>query len=358
MQVGRLATRFAKSLAVARGNPAAAAAYAESQGWPEGAKLAAIIKASVSASDVADSSGLLAEPGFDLVAAVRPRTILGRLRGVRNVPFRVLLSNTTSGPSAGWVGGGKAIPVTRASFSTQTRLELLKVGGIAVVTDELAQSSAVDAETAIGQELINACVQAADSDFILPSNTGSAGIKPAAITAGAGVTPRASSGATLSAIDNDLGILVQDLIEGGSTLEFAAWAMHTSTLVSLAKLRGSGGTPAFPNLNVVTGGTLWGLPVIPSGAVTRTGSPLEGVIALVDGDAVWLADSGAAEITAGKHTALQLLDNPTNAATDTVTATTMVSMFQTGSIAIRATRPINWQRVRNGAAAVLTGVSY
>ncbi|EOW7679792.1 hypothetical protein, partial [Escherichia coli] len=36
----------------------------------------------------------------------------------------------------------------------------------------------------------------------------------------------------------------------------------------------------------------------------------------------------------------------------------LVSMFQTGSVAIRAERWINWRRRRTAAVAVITGVNY
>jgi hypothetical protein len=52
-----------------------------------------------------------------------------------------------------------------------------------------------------------------------------------------------------------------------------------------------------------------------------------------------------------------MLDNPTNASIDG-TATSLVSMFQNDSTAIRAHRFVNWSRRRNTAVAVLSGVNW
>ena len=49
-----------------------------------------------------------------------------------------------------------------------------------------------------------------------------------------------------------------------------------------------------------------------------------------------MADDGQIVIDASEEASIQMLDNPTNASTGGTTATpTMVSMFQTGSVALR-----------------------
>jgi hypothetical protein len=53
-----------------------------------------------------------------------------------------------------------------------------------------------------------------------------------------------------------------------------------------------------------------------------------------------------------------MLDNPTNNSGGGTTATTMVSMFQTESVAIRATRFINWKKKRSTAVAFIRNAAY
>jgi len=58
-----------------------------------------------------------------------------------------------------------------------------------------------------------------------------------------------------------------------------------------------------------------------------------------------------------REASLQMLDNPTNNSA-TGTATSMVSMFQTNSVAFRAERTLNWAKRRASAVAVLSGVNW
>jgi hypothetical protein len=52
-----------------------------------------------------------------------------------------------------------------------------------------------------------------------------------------------------------------------------------------------------------------------------------------------------------------MLDNPTNDSV-TPTATTMVSMFQTHSVALRAERVVNWSKRRSSAVSYLGSVTW
>lgn len=54
---------------------------------------------------------------------------------------------------------------------------------------------------------------------------------------------------------------------------------------------------------------------------------------------------------------LQMLDNPTNDSV-TPTATSLVSMFQTNSVAFRAERTINWTRRRDTGVALIEDVAW
>ncbi len=62
-------------------------------------------------------------------------------------------------------------------------------------------------------------------------------------------------------------------------------------------------------------------------------------------------------IDASSEASLQMADNPTQDAGLAV-ATSMVSMFQTNSVALRAERWINWQRRRNAAVVLLSSVNW
>jgi hypothetical protein len=104
------------------------------------------------------------------------------------------------------------------------------------------------------------------------------------------------------------------------------------------------------------GGDLLGIPVIPSQYAANQSGAGNLVIAVNASD-ILLADDGQVTVDASREASLQMLDNPTNSAA-TGTATTMVSMFQTNSIALRAERFINWAKARTTAVAYMDDVNW
>jgi hypothetical protein len=62
-------------------------------------------------------------------------------------------------------------------------------------------------------------------------------------------------------------------------------------------------------------------------------------------------------IDASREASLQMDDAPINNST-TGTGASLVSMFQTNSIALRAERFINWAKVRAAAVALITDVDW
>jgi hypothetical protein len=118
------------------------------------------------------------------------------------------------------------------------------------------------------------------------------------------------------------------------------------------------GNPQFPGLTI-NGGTLMGLPAITTTQATIAGSPqYVNIMALIFPGEVFLADDGTAMVEASDQVAIQMDNAPTNQSTATATATTMVSMFQTESIAIKAVRYINWTKARSQAAAFIQAAAY
>jgi hypothetical protein len=115
------------------------------------------------------------------------------------------------------------------------------------------------------------------------------------------------------------------------------------------------GQPSFPGLSM-TGGALRGIPVVTSQYAAKTGGPGNMVIA-VNAKDVGLADDGQVDISVSGDASLQMLDNPTNDS-GVPTATTMVSMFQTNSLAILAERFIHWKKMRDSACVYMDDVNW
>lgn len=298
----------------------------------------------------------------DFAEYLRPMTILGKfgqagVPNLRRVPFRTALIGQTGGGQAYWVGEGKPKPLTAFDFS-RTSLDELKVATISVVTEELLRKSSPSADGILRDALAAAVAERIDIDFIDPAKAASAGVSPASITNG--VTPIVSSGSDADAIRADVRALMATFVAANNPPTSGVWIMSSATALSLSLLVNPLGQPEFPTINM-RGGTFVGLPVIVSEYVpTETGgSPVTttGFVVLANASDIYFADDGGVQVDVSREASLQMLDNPTNDSV-TPTATSMVSMFQTNSVAFRAERILNWAKRRPSAVAVLNGVAW
>lgn len=354
-QACREAARIAQCLALADNNPAEAAQIALRRGWDNGAQIHRALMAAVPGQTTSGDTGFIGVHSNNLLGVVRPRTIIGRMPAVQRVPFDGALTAMSGGVTSAWVGEGAPAPLSKSTFARlASPLGRLKNVAIAVESKELVRSGASDSQVTIGRNFAGACVAAADTAFIDPTSAAVANVRPASVTYGAPAF--ASGGSTALLIDADLGQLVESLLANGSTLEEAVWVIHPITAAFLARLRNVNGDYAYPGVTVL-GGVLMGLPVIVSASVPHGGSPSIASIALVDASRIWLAEDDVMELAISEAGALEMLDNPTNDAAAGTPATTMVSLFQTNSIALRGTRTMNWKIADAGFAAVLNGLA-
>ena len=299
----------------------------------------------------------------DFVEYLRPMTIVGKfgqdgIPSLRRVPFRTPLIGQTGGGQAYWVGEGKPKPLTAFDFSRNT-LDELKVATITVVTEELLRKSSPAADGMLRDALASAVAERIDIDFIDPDKSASAGVSPASITNG--VTAIAATGTgDADDIRADIRALMATFVAANNPPTSGVWIMSSSNALALSLMVNPLGQPEFPAITM-RGGTFAGLPVIVSEYVpTETaGSPAvtTGFIALVNASDIYFADEGGVQVDVSREASLQMLDNPTNDSV-TPTATSMVSMFQTNSVAFRAERILNWSKRRTTAVAVLDGVAW
>lgn len=341
---GREFARFVKALARTRGDVLGAERFAAAQGWRT---VEVAMKALVNPLDDSTASALLPITN-DLAALLRPLTIVGRLQGMRRVPFDTRLLTQDVGGSGDWVGQGLPIPVSAAGLTNTATLDAKKVAGIRVLTEELLRNAVDGSEQTVAADAAGAVVEAMDLAFIDPANTGT-DAKPGAITAGA--TEINSTGSSVTQIDNDLEDMVGVLIAAEMSLASAAWIMSPITATHLSLRRGTSGALAYPGMTA-RGGNLLGLPAIVSTAVAASGSPGERFVALVEASEIMLADDGAANIELSTRAAVQMNDGPSTGAQQ------LVSLWQNGMVGIKAERFINWKRRRTGAVAVLRNVTF
>lgn len=322
-----------------------------------------VVKASVAAGTtsagtwvgnlVGDESAVFA----DFVEYLRPMTILGKfgtngIPSLRNVPFRVPLVGQTSGGNGYWVGEGKAKPLTKFDFS-RTTLEPLKVANIAVLSEEAIMYSSPQADLLVRDALAGALQERLDLDFIDPTKAASAGVSPASITNGLTAISASGTG-TADDVRADLRALYQGFIAANNTPTSAVLIMNGTTALALSLMTNALGQPEFPTVTM-TGGTLNGVPVIVSEHIPTdsTGS----IVIMANAGDIYLGDEGGVMIDMSREASLEMDDAPSGDATNG-TGASLVSLWQTNCVGIRAERFINWSKRRASAVAYLDGVNW
>ncbi len=361
---GTAFARYAMALAAGKGNLMQSAEIAK--GWRDSTpEVETVIKAAVAAGTTTDTSW--AKPlveyqsmASEFVEFLRPQTIIGRIPGLRRVPFNIKIPRQTGASSASWVGEGAPKPVSKLAFDT-IELGSAKIAGIVVITEELARFSNPAAEGVIRQDLADTIVQLMDRDFVDPSKAASAGVSPASITNG--VTPIVASGTDADAVRADVKKLFTAFVAANMSLSGSVWIMKETTALGLALMLNPLGQPEFPGLSISggSGGTFFGLPVVLSENIPAnpgSGSPVTGNgdrIILAKAGEILFADDGQVTLDASNQASLQMDSEPTN---PPVAATVMVSLWQMNMVGIRAERFINWRKRRTGAVQYIDAVKY
>lgn len=371
LEPGIAMARYAMAIFAAKGDHAKAFKLAERhfpnteivvktlKAQSEGANLTQMLqvqKAAVAAGTTTDSTWaapLVYANTFagDFIGYLRPRTLIGQAQ-FRPAPFNVRIAGATSGGTGYWVGQGKPKPVTKFDFNAVTTA-FTKVATIAVLTQELVRFSDPSAEALVRDMLADAVISRVDNDLFDPDLAAVSGVNPAGLLNG--VSPISSgitSAQTLEQIYNAIAAL---WAPWDSTNIGARPAYYTTPAVAryLATLREPLGPRAFPNLSN-GGGTIDGVPVRVSQYLANNGGSGGAPFILVDEAEVYLADDGNVTVDYSDQATIQMDDAPTNASAP-VTATSMVSLWQTNSIGLRAERFIWWGPRRSGAIQWIDG---
>ena len=344
---GTAFTRMCMSLAAGKGDSYQAMSRAETyRDMPE---VALMTKAAVAAGTTTDATWAgplaVAQPLVDeFLELLRPRTLLGRIPGLRQVPFNVSVPAQTTGGTYAWVGQNKPKPVTKADYTTIS-VPFAKAAGIIVLTEELVKLSSPSAEALVREEMIAGMSQFLDTQFTDPAVTAVANVNPAAITVGASTA--AASGTTAAAAKLDLSASVAVFTAAGVPLDGSVWLMNDSNAWGISISLNALGQPLFPGMSA-QGGTIFGMPVVVSNNVSNR-------VVLMHAPSILYADEGGVRIDTSREASIQMDSAPT----DTVDATTVyVSLWQRNLVGLRAERMITWIRARTAAVRYITAAAY
>jgi HK97 family phage major capsid protein/HK97 family phage prohead protease len=360
LPVGVPFTRFALALARSGGNRMEALAIAQNnkQWHDQTPEVEEVLKAAVAAGTTTDTTWAAPLVQYQIMASefieyLRPLTIIGRIPGLRRVPFKIKVPRQTAVASVNWVGEGKPKPVGKSAFDTVS-LDHTKIAGIIVLTDELVRLSTPSAEALARDDLASGIVQLMDQDFIDPDKAAVAAVSPASIING--VVPVTASGTAYSNFVTDVKAVMQKFMDANISPDGVVVIMRQDLALALSLMVTSLGNPQFPGLTM-NGGTLAGFTVVTSQNVQYTeDSPQEGSpIIFVRAPDIMLADDGAVTIDISREASLEMADPPT----DTVSASTvLVSLFQHNMVGIRAERMVNWVKRRAAAAQFIAAAKY
>ncbi len=339
--------RYATAMALAKGRLVDTKNIFENR-WPRSRHIDLITRAAADPG-MASADGSPANWGSSLatpqalasafVEFLRPQTVLGRMTGFRPVPFNVTFPRQTGVAAVGWVSESGVTPVGEMSFETDT-FGISKIGGIVVFTKELAQYSRPAAEALIQRDLLAAVAAFQDQAFLDPDADGG-GAGPASISYAAAEI--VSSGNDASHVEIDLMQLVSAISTNRSALYFV---MRPDTALSLATLR-TGDVRTFPDVGM-TGGSIWGVPVITSNNVLPSDtSPSLNRIYLIDASEILVAE-GDVELDASGQATLDMAGS----------TSPNFSLWQRDCVGVKIVRAIRWQRRHLGAVAYLSGCAY
>lgn len=268
----------------------------------------------------------------EFMDVMRPQTIIGRIKGFREVPFNITVPTKTSGSIVNWVGEGKKKPVTNLVIG-KTSLSFAKIAGIVPFSDELGKFSDPKVDAMVMQDLSDSITGFSDAQFLLPTKAETIE-SPASILHG--VTPITAAGLTIDNFRSDLRKLRGQFITGNVSLTGCYYIMSETMASFMSDLIDALGNPVYRGMDAPVGEkTLKGLPVVESESAGA-------IIALIKPSEILLADDGGIDLSISSEATLDFNDG-----TDDVS----LNLWQQNMIAVRAERYIRWKKRHALAAA-------
>jgi HK97 family phage major capsid protein/HK97 family phage prohead protease len=340
---GTAFVRYTCAMLACKGNMFEASEYAARRWADSTPEVALQLKAAVAPGTVTDATwaGPLVNPSIaaDFIELLRPATILGKIPGLRNVPFNTKVPSQTAGGTYGWVGEAKPKPVTKLAFSAET-LGITKAAGIIILTEELVRLSNPSAEALARNDMIAGIARFLDSQFIDPAIAAVTGVNPASITNGA---PTAA--ATTNPLA-DVMTLLNYFATNNVPIDGVTLIMSQANALALSFKNNSDGSPVFPGVGV-NGGSFKGINIVTSQAA---GTNVIGV----QPSLILYADDGGVTIDMSREASVQMDSAPASPPDAT---TVLVSLWQNNLVGLRAERFVNWKRV-GPSVMYLTAAAY
>lgn len=344
--------RMAMAIVKARGNHYEAMRMAK-QMWPDNPEISEHIRAVVEAGDTTTSgwaSQLVPaaqQMDGEFLDLLRNQLVIGRIPGLRRVPFNISVPLQSGGGTYGYVGEGAPKPVTKPTYGSAT-LRFEKAAGIIVITQELARFSRPDAELLVRDEMIKGLTEYFDTVFV-GAGAAVTNVMPAGILNGISAT--AASGTTAAFFRANFNTVMQGMITNKRDPSKLVILMSSGMAMTLSSMINSLGQPEFPGLTA-TGGNYLGIPVITSQAVGTN-------IIVLDPTDILLAEDPGVSIDVSTEASVEMDDAPAaGESSPATTISTLKSFWQNNLVGIRCEQFRTWKVARSSAVAYISGANY
>lgn len=349
LPVGTTFSRYVMAIANTKGNLRDAAEVAKELWKDSTPEVELMLRAAINAGTATDTtwaSPLIPaaqQMQAEFLELLRPATIIGRIPGLRRVPFNIAVPAQTGGGTYGWVGEAQAKPVSALAFAPVT-LSWAKIAGIIVLTKELVRFSNPAAEQIVRNDMVNGVARYMDVQFVDPTVAAVANVNPASITNGVAPTP--ASGTTAAAFRTDMRTAMGLFIAGNDDPSSVVVLMSASVALNLSLLMNALGQPEFPNISI-SGGTILGLPVIVSQNVGAR-------IILAQAGDILIADDGPVEIDVSEQASIVMDSAPQLSPVET----SVVSLWQRNYIGLRVDKMVTWKKGRSTSVQYISNAVY
>ncbi|WP_186002258.1 phage major capsid protein [Mycobacterium sp. KBS0706] len=319
-------------IAIARGDPGNALAVAEAARAPE--QVQQVLRAAVGGQPLADLSSFQSlTEGF--IAALAGQSLWARMlvqdQTMHRVPLQTHLAVAVGVVAGALPGEGKAKRISSLAF-TNGGIEPKKASAIAVVTDEILRATTPAGQALLRTALEQGTAVALDQMLIAEALDG--------------VTPTASTGDTAAQVMSDLRAMLTTVV-GPSGAPALYWAAPGPVAAFLSTVVDTTGAPIFPALGP-DGGELLNRPFVVTPA-----APAETLLLLAaDGFA---GDITGLEFDTARAATVEMDDQPVGDSLAPV-ATPQVSLWQSGSVALRAEAWAGIEKLRANACAAISGI--
>lgn len=251
-----------------------------------------------------------------------------------------------------FVAEGAAIPVKKGTLTSKA-MNRYKMAVISTFTKEIIRSSVPQIESLVRQKIREDTAQAIDN-ALLDAAAASAGVRPASILNGAPTQAATGTGSAADVITDMTWLYSQINANAGRRMVLL---LHPRRVAGLSMKTNAAG--AFMFRSDVAAGNLLGARLIQS-----THIPV-GTIVLMDAadfaSAFDIPDfevSDVATIVEASDVAPAPVVGPVSGAAGTTPPTTVRSLFQTWSTALRMVMPLSWAKMRTDTLAYITAAAW